>query len=209
LPAMIDSAVVLPSTTSAVLAAASRKEVIAMNARLPFRTILSVAGIAASCTIALSGCATTAPDAAFSQALPPNAVVDANDVITVAVEAKPGVVLTDLERQRLAQGIAEKIDTVKRLNTNAQDSRSYSIDVKTTRYDKGNAFARMMLAGLGQIHIDAQVAMVVLPEKRQVAAFTVEKTFAWGGVYGASQSIEDVEEGFSQAVAEAVTKRTE
>jgi hypothetical protein len=180
-----------------------------MSARLRFRTILSFAGIAGSCAIVLSGCATTAPDAAFSQSLPPDTVVDANDVVTVAVEAKPGVVLTDLERQRLAQGIAAKIDTVKRQNTNAQDSRSYSIDVKMTRYDKGNAFARMMLAGLGQIHIDAQVAMVVLPENRQVAEFTVDKTFAWGGVYGASQSIEDVEEGFGQAVAEAVAKRTE
>jgi hypothetical protein len=33
----------------------------------------------------------------------------------------------------------------------------------------------------------------------------VTKTFAWGGIYGAAKDIEDVEEGFAEAVAQILT----
>lgn len=177
-----------------------------MKTTKPFRPPLYPAMVAACAVAALAGCATTAPEATFTRTLPPDSVVDANDAVTVTVEAKPGVVLTGLERERLAQGIAAKIDVNKLQNTAARDEKTYRIDVRMTRYDKGDAFARMMLAGLGQIHIDAQVAVVDLSQNTAVTEFTVEKTFAWGGIYGVSQSIEDVEEGFGKAVAEAVTK---
>jgi hypothetical protein len=80
------------------------------------------------------------------------------------------------------------------------------VTIKT--YDKGNAFARAMLAGLGQMmHIDADV---VLKDPRSGATFgtyDVDKTFAWGGVYGASTRIEDIEDGFAQSVAAAISGR--
>ena len=83
--------------------------------------------------------------------------------------------------------------------------REFEIPVLVTRYDKGNAFARFMLAGLGQIHIDGKVSVLLLPDRKKVAEFDIDKTFAWGGIYGGVTSIEDVEQGFAEGVAKAVT----
>lgn len=157
----------------------------------------------------LTGCATTSPGVKFAVPLPAEQRVDANDLVTVNVQPAQGVALIDQERQRLAQNIKMKIDQLKMENPSGQDARQYHLEILVTRYDKGNAFARAMLAGLGQIHIDARVTVYVMPQKARVADFTVNKTFAWGGIYGASQSIDDVEQGFAEGVAEAVTKSDE
>lgn len=63
-----------------------------------------------------------------------------------------------------------------------------------------------MLAGLGQIHIDSHVSVVALPERTKVGQFDINKTFAWGGIYGGKTSIAEVEEGFAEGVAAAVTE---
>ena len=49
-----------------------------------------------------------------------------------------------------------------------------------TEYDKGDAFARAMLAGLGQIHIAAKVLLTDVTTGRSVASFEASKTFASG-----------------------------
>jgi len=78
------------------------------------------------------------------------------------------------------------------------------VTVQLTRYDKGNAFARFMLAGLGQIHIDGTVTLRDRTKDAVLGNYEVTKTFAWGGVYGVSTTIEDVEEGFAEGVATVV-----
>jgi hypothetical protein len=108
----------------------------------------------------------------------------------------------DLERLRL-----RIIDAV---NTKAagrfQDAAAPVLEVSVvlTRYDEGNAFARFMLAGLGQIHIDGRVSLKDRARGALLGEYEVTKTFAWGGVYGASTGIQDVEQGFAQAVAGAI-----
>lgn len=154
----------------------------------------------------LVSCATTSPQATFTKALPKQQRVDANDTVVVKVEARQGVMIEDNEKQRLSQGIKEKINAQKINNTESGDKHEYELNVLLTQYEKGNAFARLMLAGLGQIHIDAHVSLLELPERAKVAEFDIDKTFAWGGLYGGSTSIEDVEQGFAGGVAEAVTK---
>jgi hypothetical protein len=47
-----------------------------------------------------------------------------------------------------------------------------------------------------------------MPEERKVAEFTADKTFAWGGIYGGSTSMEDVEHGFAEGIAEATVNPT-
>ncbi len=74
-----------------------------------------------------------------------------------------------------------------------------------TRYDKGNAFARAMLAGLGQIHIDSTVTVSASGSGDTVSEFTVKKTFAWGGIYGGATRIEDVEPAFAESLAAGLT----
>jgi hypothetical protein len=79
------------------------------------------------------------------------------------------------------------------------------VDLK--RYDEGSAFARFMLAGLGQMHIDADLALQDGSTAERIARYDVTKTFAWGGIYGAATDLKGIEEGFAKAVANALCER--
>jgi len=62
-----------------------------------------------------------------------------------------------------------------------------------------------MMAGLGQIHIDGEFALyLVSTENEFVGEFALQKTFAWGGLYGGTTRIEDVEPAFAGGVAKAI-----
>lgn len=157
----------------------------------------------------LSGCASTTPKAAFSQEIAVGSRVAANDEVTAKVTAAPGVEILDLEKTRIEQRIEERVAAKKVLNAAGATAKSFAIELELTRYQKGNAFARAMLAGLGQIHIDGVVTVFELPEHRQVGAFKIKKTFAWGGLYGGTTSMEDIERTFADGVAAAVTGQEE
>ncbi len=73
--------------------------------------------------------------------------------------------------------------------------------VNITKYDEGNAMARFMLAGLGQMHIDADVILADYTTHDELFRTDVKKTFAWGGLYGGSTQVTDIEEGFAKSVA--------
>ncbi len=156
--------------------------------------------------LVIVGCATTAPSAHFSIKPSEQQLVDANDAATVKLEPDSEVNMMDIDKQRLELLIVSKINTKKRENTNTADPRQYEFNVVITRYEKGNAFARFMLAGLGQIHIDAHVTVFALPAKEKYAEFDINKTFAWGGLVGASTKIEDVEPAFAEGIANAVVE---
>lgn len=163
--------------------------------------------VVAGAGLLLTGCASTSPNnAKFSQELSKEKYLDANDAATVKVKSNDGVIITTDEKERMALVITNKVNEQKILNVDSEDKREFEMEVLITRYEKGNAFARAMLAGLGQIHIDAKVSLFLMPEREQIANFNIDKTFAWGGIYGGFTSIEDVEEGFATGVAEAVTK---
>jgi hypothetical protein len=53
---------------------------------------------------------------------------------------------------------------------------------------------------LGQIHIDATVRLIDATSGNVTASYDVSKTFAWGGMYGGSTRIQDVEVGFAKSV---------
>ena|SRR6266480_7969501 len=72
-----------------------------------------------------------------------------------------------------------------------------------TKYDNGNAFARFMLAGFGQIRISANVLLIEPTNNQTVGEFEVSKDFSFGGVYGGTTRVEDVEDGFARSVASA------
>ncbi len=73
-----------------------------------------------------------------------------------------------------------------------------------TRYEKGNAQGRYMMAGFGAIHIDANLELADEVTQKVVGKYEIKKTFAWGGIYGGSVTIEDAEDGFADAVVEAL-----
>jgi hypothetical protein len=113
------------------------------------------------------------------------------------------------EKQRLADKIRMKIEDRKITNASNAAPRSYAVELHLTRYEKGNKVARFMLAGLGQIHIDGKVDLYQMPEHKLIGEFDLQKTFAWGGVYGASTSIEEIETTFADGVAAAVTGQSD
>lgn len=160
--------------------------------------------------LGLAGCAGAPPKATFSHEIASNARVAANDQAEVRVNAADGVKILPWESQRLSEKIKAKIESRKTANAgDASKPCNYEIDLHLTRYEKGNAFARAMLAGLGQIHIEGTVSVYRMPERTLVGEFRLTKTFAWGGIYGAATSMEDIESTFADGVAASVTAQKE
>ena len=157
----------------------------------------------------VSACATTTPKAEYSKDLTTHYRIDADDHAQVNVNANAGVEITDLEKQRIAQLITSDLETQRLLNVANNDPQDCLVEVTITRYQKGNAFARAMLAGLGQIHIDANVKVMAAGSNKRLADFNLAKTFAWGGIYGAATSMEDIEKTFANGVAASLTGQTD
>jgi hypothetical protein len=78
------------------------------------------------------------------------------------------------------------------------------VRVKLTVYEEGNRFARFMLAGLGAMQIHAQVEIADAKSGNLLSSGEAGKTFAWGGVYGASVGIEDLEKDFAKEVVKGL-----
>lgn len=168
--------------------------------------LLMVAGSLAG--LLLSGCASTAPTARFDNGKALVSPIKAKDKVTAKVEAMPGVEILEVEKSRLSQRIEERINAKKILNA-SDASQGYVVEVKLSRYEKGNAFARAMLIGLGQIHIDARVRLLNQADNSVAGEFDIKKTFAWGGAYGAATSMEDIERTFADGIAAALTGQKE
>jgi hypothetical protein len=129
----------------------------------------------------------------------------------VTSEAGPGVVLASYELERINMQVKSQLAalTPNPIVAAGDPSGADALKMKLvfTRYDRGNAFARAMLAGLGQIKIDAD-AFLIDRTGATVAKYKISKVFAFGGLYGASTRAEDVEEGFAKSVAEIFKNKT-
>jgi hypothetical protein len=155
----------------------------------------------------IAGCADTVPKPQIDHEIVSAMRVRSGDLTQVSVDAPDGVGIQSADKDRLAQKIKAKIDQRKVSNSNAsaEAARTFEVDVHVTQYQKGNAFARFMLAGLGQIHIGAKISIFQMPEHSLTGEFELTKTFAWGGAYGASTSMDEIENTFADGVAETVT----
>jgi len=128
----------------------------------------------------------------------------------VSAEAAPGVVMISDELRRIAERV--EVEMAKSYpsriaNRNGQaPNGTLNVKLVFTEYDKGNAFARAMLAGLGQIRIKANVMLHDATTGADVAKYEVSKIFSFGGIYGAATRVEDVEEGFARSVVEIFKK---
>ena len=168
-------------------------------------TKLGLLGVAS--VFILSGCtATTSPGMAQTKNYGKAFRVDNNDKVNVVVTGDKTVDIKPEGKKRLATLIKNDINKLKIKNTERGKSDNYLIQVHITKYDKGNAAARLLLAGAGQIHVDGVISVYSVPTKTKLEEFKINKTFAWGGIYGASTTIKEVAEGFSMGVAETVTQ---
>lgn len=155
--------------------------------------------------LVLGGCAGSAPRPQFTDAVAEHVTLDGNDTAEVAVQAAPGVNVLETDLARLREQIRQRLVAGLAGKPAAGEPQAYEVTVTITRYAKGNAFARAMLAGLGQIHIDGTVTVTPSGAGEKVSEFTVRKTFAWGGLYGGTTRIEDVEPAFAEGVVAGVT----
>lgn len=162
-------------------------------------------GAAIAVLFVLGGCAGSAPMPQFTDPAAENFALDGNDTAEVKVEAAQGLSVPDTDLQRLREVIQQQLVTGLARNPAAGAAQNYDVRVIITKYAKGNAFARAMLAGLGQIHIDGTVFVTTAGADEKLSEFTVKKTFAWGGLYGGTTRIEDVEPAFAEGVVAGVT----
>ncbi len=161
-----------------------------------------------------TGCASTGASVKSLAAAEKPADLGEYRNLAVQVTKADGVEVSGSDMARIAGRIVAAIrkkqpDRFSEIEVGATDDAAPTVDVgvKLARYDRGNAFARFMLAGLGQIHIDAQVTLHDHLRDAVLGDYEVTKTFAWGGIYGASTGIEDVEVGFAEGVADVVLNR--
>lgn len=160
-------------------------------------------------TALLSGCAGTGGSHQLVGTPADSAQVAKYSDLLINVQPKNGINLSQADTDRMVKLIEEDIkaenpDRFKSINLSTPSQSILKADVVIKNYDEGSAFARSMLVGLGQIHIDADVTLSDALSKKNIAQHEVTKTFAWGGLYGAFTDIKDAEVGFCKAVAETI-----
>lgn len=158
----------------------------------------------------LSACAHSAGSYDAIAPLPPGGSLIRYTNLHVEATNKNEVPMTSIDRDRLLNKIVRKLQVANRykeIGPVASGLGTLYATIEFTDYDSGNAFLRFLLAGLGQIHIDGILTLEDREKSTPLAKYEVNKTFAWGGFYGMGTKIEDVEEGFVEAVAEILLEK--
>jgi hypothetical protein len=109
--------------------------------------------------------------------------------------------IRDLVKAEILDCCAQRFE---RVGVDATQPHDLILRIKLTVYEEGNRFARFMLAGLGSMQIHAQVEIAESKSGNLLTSGEAGKTFAWGGVYGASVGIEDLEKDFAKEVVKGL-----
>ena len=177
------------------------------NKPVPFQGIWQTSGqgVALAALLSLlSACAgsVSAPVAVTGLSQPDRAALRLSDVRSAA---GPGVAMTPEDLSRMSALVTAEIKAHTPLAMEPPpDGQATTMAIVFTQYDEGTAAARFFLAGLGQIRIDADVSLLTPPGNTPVATYRVSKGFSFGGLYGGTTNIHDVEKGFARSVAEIV-----
>jgi hypothetical protein len=129
--------------------------------------------------------------------------------VAVEVSCAQGVALSQSDIDRIRNLIVQNIQTecpnrFKSINPATPGANTLKAGVNITRYDEGNVYARAMLVGLAQMHIDAAVVLSDYTTGEKIAAAEVNKTFDWGRYYRGITLIKDLENGFAKAAAMSI-----
>jgi hypothetical protein len=123
-------------------------------------------------------------------------------ISAVSADAAPGVEMSDGDLDMICAKVKSYAQT-EAPGVISDAGQGLKMQLHFTKFERGSAFARAMLAGLGQIRIEATVSLVDA-SGTTVGQYAVSKDFSIGGVVGASTTVEDVEEGFAKSVVEIV-----
>jgi len=151
----------------------------------------------------VTGCGTS------TLTLKPDSKVDLAQYRSLSIQTKSadGVAITDTAQNRIKDAVKTDIINVscpKRFDSIYIDTETHPdsllLVLDFTKYDEGNRLARMMLAGLGAMKINADVEIKDAKSVSTISKGAAGKSFAWGGVLGAATGIEDVEKMFAKEV---------
>ncbi len=156
-----------------------------------------------------SGCAGTKASSSALKPVDDGVVLTSYQNLEINTEISDGVEMSQSEADRIVGHIISKLKEKNpacfaKIGKECNAPSTLQLDTNFTRYERGNAFARFMLAGLGQMHIDASVKLSDKNTKKIIAEYEVDKTFAWGGLYGSGTKIEDIEPAFAEAIADII-----
>lgn len=170
-------------------------------------TYVKFAAAAAAAALLLSGCAGTASKPTALTALSADQLSTIH-IANITSDMEKGVIMTNADLNNINDKIRAYINAGSPgVMVDPSTGDALTLKVHYTRYDEGNAAARAIMIGFGQIHIDATVSLV-RADGTSVGEYQVKKTFALGGIVGALTSTEDVQGGFAKSVAEIVKKKT-
>ena len=164
-----------------------------------------------SALAALSACASSAtgPDEVM-HALAPEQIASLR-VVDISGEIQPGIAMPQFQLDRVVQLVKTHMsgELPQTMGAAGTDGASHKTKIKMvfTDYDEGNAFARFMLAGLGQIKLGAEIVFVDAVTGQELGRYKLSKQFAFGGAYGLATRMEDVEEGFAKSVVEILREK--
>ena len=160
--------------------------------------ILGALGVAAM----LAGCAGSVSDPVAVQSMSSDMKASLK-IADISADAEPGVPMSDGDFGLISQKVHAYIDAEKPGVIAEGSAAGQHMKIHFTRFDRGSAFARAMLIGMGQIRIEATVEMSDAGGAR-TGEYKVAKDFALGGIVGATTTVEDVEDGFAKSVAQVV-----
>ena len=158
--------------------------------------------IAVIASVLVAGCASTSPGTRVIE--PIEADLSAYEHVFVTVSAASEVSLDDSARERIRDHIVKSLNESQADWATAAEGAPLRLEVTITRYEAGDAFARAMLAGLGQMHIDGVAVVSESDTGARLGSYEASKKFAGGGLYGASVTIDDIEESFAESIAEGL-----
>ena len=175
------------------------------------RTKIGLLVLAVIIVMPIVGCASTKGSYSPITSVTEGADLAKYSDVVIEVKNNPDVSLTTTDDNRIKTLIVANLRTeypnkFREINPAKPNSQTLQAIVNITKYDKGNSFARLMLAGLGSMQIKADIILNDLANRQCLGKSECKKTFAWGGLYGGSTKIEDIEEGFAKAAAASIAE---
>ncbi len=144
----------------------------------------------------LTGCMATQP-VKWTKTAPMDMKKGGKVAVTASCEMPPSD-LTFLQTD-----LQQKVREVLSGNPDLPDA--YKIEVKITKYDKGNAFARFMLIGLGQMYLYGTVEVKQGEPPVVIREGDFQKNYCVGGIAGGMASMQkDVLPTVGKAIADAI-----
>jgi len=162
-------------------------------------------GLALTLAMTLTACAATTTPPKVEQALTIDSAVPPY-ITNVTVETDLGVWASDSDCEDIRSRIQTLLAAQRPAAGTMAQMPAYRMRVGLSRFKKGSAGARMVMIGLGQIHIEGHVTLI--DATGTIAGqYKITKALVVGGIIGAMITPSDVENGFAKSVVAAITPK--